>query len=219
MDRIYYLIIYLFVPYLITVFFHELAHSFVAIACKIKVEAFSIGFGKILIHKVIKGIDFRLSLLPFGGYCKLEGDNLENKTGWLTKSYSKKVFMLLAGVFINLVIALICYLINYKSIKIGLLVDIEYLKYLITEDGQVFVNLLKIYRPNFFLLQLGFINLFAFIFNILPFPGLDRGYIVLLPLEKILKDKFVSFLNITVKLGFAILMVLQVWIIHWRFFL
>lgn len=57
------------------IIFHELGHFIAAKIFKVKVESFSIGFGPILFHKMIKGTDFRLSLIPLGGYCGMKGEN------------------------------------------------------------------------------------------------------------------------------------------------
>lgn len=56
------------------VFFHELGHFIAARFFKVKVLSFSIGMGPVLFHKMIKGTDYRLSLLPLGGYCGMKGE-------------------------------------------------------------------------------------------------------------------------------------------------
>nr|MCR5289210.1 site-2 protease family protein [Treponema sp.] len=56
------------------VFFHELGHFIFAKVCGVVVESFSIGMGPVLLHKTIKGVDYRLSLLPIGGYCGMKGE-------------------------------------------------------------------------------------------------------------------------------------------------
>ena len=53
------------------IFFHELGHFLAARLCGVKVEAFSIFMGPVLLHKKICQTDYRLSLLPIGGYCLL----------------------------------------------------------------------------------------------------------------------------------------------------
>lgn len=55
------------------VFIHELGHFITAKICGVTVESFSIGMGPILLHKTIKGTDYRLSLIPLGGYCGMKG--------------------------------------------------------------------------------------------------------------------------------------------------
>ena len=59
----------------VIVFLHEGGHFLAAILCGVKVEAFSIGMGPVLLHKKIKNIDWRISLLPLGGYCSMKGEN------------------------------------------------------------------------------------------------------------------------------------------------
>lgn len=56
------------------VFVHELGHFLAARLCGVKVEAFSIGMGPVLFHKERRGTDWRVSLLPFGGYCAMKGE-------------------------------------------------------------------------------------------------------------------------------------------------
>lgn len=57
------------------VFFHELGHFQVARWCGIKVDVFSIGFGKVLLKCFDKhGTEWRISLLPLGGFVKFFGD-------------------------------------------------------------------------------------------------------------------------------------------------
>ena len=59
----------------IVVFFHELGHFLVARWCGVKVDAFSVGFGRELFGRTDKkGTRWRLSLIPLGGYVKFAGD-------------------------------------------------------------------------------------------------------------------------------------------------
>jgi len=56
------------------IIFHEFGHFIAAKLCGVKVESFSVGFGPILLHKKIRGTDWRLSLIPLGGYCGMKGE-------------------------------------------------------------------------------------------------------------------------------------------------
>ena len=59
----------------ILVFVHEWGHYIVARMCGVKVEVFSIGFGKELLGANDKnGTRWKLALIPLGGYVKLFGD-------------------------------------------------------------------------------------------------------------------------------------------------
>lgn len=207
--------IYCFVALLLTVVIHELAHMVVALLCGVKVEAFSIGFGKVLLHKKLWNIDFRLSLIPLGGYCKLDEDP---KTGWLTKRYSKKLAIILAGVTANLLLACICYSINYGSIRLGLFIDFKLIQYIFAKDYEGIYILTTIAQANMFLLQLGLINLISAVFNLIPFPCLDGGYIFLFWFEKLLKKNFAPFLSKITKIGFIVLIILQIILMYWIWF-
>ena len=59
----------------IMVLVHEFGHFAVAKLCGIRVEVFSIGFGKRLLGFRRGDTDYRLSVLPLGGYVKMAGDN------------------------------------------------------------------------------------------------------------------------------------------------
>ena len=57
----------------ILVFIHEFGHFIVAKACGVHVTVFSIGFGRRVWGFEHRGTDYRLSVLPFGGYVQMAG--------------------------------------------------------------------------------------------------------------------------------------------------
>src|SRR5215213_3491060 len=57
------------------VILHEFGHFIVAKMLGIRVETFSVGFGKRLWGRRWGTTDYRLSLIPLGGYVKLGGDD------------------------------------------------------------------------------------------------------------------------------------------------
>jgi len=59
----------------VLVFVHELGHFLIAKLLGVRVDAFSLGFPPKLIHKKIGDTDYRLSMIPLGGYVKLFGEN------------------------------------------------------------------------------------------------------------------------------------------------
>lgn len=98
------------------IFFHELGHFMAAKSLGVRVEIFSIGFGKALLEKEINHTKYRLSALPFGGYVKLKGqDDLNPKAELFEKdSYSvlsplQKIYILFAGPFFNFFLAFLLY--------------------------------------------------------------------------------------------------------------
>ena len=59
----------------VLIFIHELGHFLVAKACGVRVDVFSLGFPPKVLHKQIGETDYRLSIIPLGGYVKLLGEN------------------------------------------------------------------------------------------------------------------------------------------------
>lgn len=99
------------------IFFHELGHFLAAKSLKVKVETFSIGFGKALVQKEFAGTTYCLSALPLGGYVKLKGqDDLNpSKEVFEEGSYTilhplQKIYILLAGPFFNIFLAFLLYI-------------------------------------------------------------------------------------------------------------
>ncbi len=98
------------------IFIHELGHFTIARICGVKVEVFSIGFGKKLCFFKLFGTQFALSLIPLGGYVKLKGmDKEENGTNESThdsyaqKSPFQKLWILFGGAFFNFLFAILVY--------------------------------------------------------------------------------------------------------------
>lgn len=56
------------------VFVHELGHFVAARIARIEVEAFSIGWGKALFSRRRGATEYRIAVLPIGGYCKMKGE-------------------------------------------------------------------------------------------------------------------------------------------------
>jgi regulator of sigma E protease len=63
----------------VLVFIHELGHFLVAKACRIRVLAFSIGFGKALWQKKVGDTEYKISAIPFGGYVHMAGEHPEER--------------------------------------------------------------------------------------------------------------------------------------------
>ena len=65
----------------ILVFVHELGHFIAAKACKFKVLAFAIGFGRPLFKYKRGDTEYRINSIPFGGYVAMEGSAPEEEEG------------------------------------------------------------------------------------------------------------------------------------------
>ncbi|WQT21415.1 RIP metalloprotease RseP [Helicobacter pylori] len=97
------------------IFVHELGHFIIARICGVKVEVFSIGFGKKLCFFKLFGTQFALSLIPLGGYVKLKGMDKEDGTNetandsYAQKSPFQKLWILFGGAFFNFLFAILVY--------------------------------------------------------------------------------------------------------------
>jgi RIP metalloprotease RseP len=101
-----------------SIFIHEFGHYLAAKWRKLKIERFSIGFGPRLFGwKNKDGVDFRVSLLPLGGYVALPqladmgrmegGEEEEGKEAPLPPiTYADKVIVSVAGAVFNVIFAL-----------------------------------------------------------------------------------------------------------------
>ncbi|HEY2038945.1 MAG TPA: RIP metalloprotease RseP [Edaphobacter sp.] len=94
----------------IMVLVHEFGHFAVAKLCGIRVETFSIGFGKRLIGFRRGDTDYRLSLLPLGGYVKMAGDNPgeapTDPGDFNAHPRWQRMLVALAGPFANFILAI-----------------------------------------------------------------------------------------------------------------
>ena len=104
------------------ILFHEFGHFIAAKLFGVKVESFSVGFGPILLHRTVKGTDYRLSLIPLGGYCGMKGENdfrkameenLKEVNGEPDSLFGvhplKRAAIGFAGPFFNLIFAVFCF--------------------------------------------------------------------------------------------------------------
>jgi regulator of sigma E protease len=99
------------------IFFHELGHYLAARFFGVRVEVFSIGFGKKIISKKIGETQWSFSLIPLGGYIKMKGqdDSDPTKISYDDDSYGVKtpwqrIVISLAGPMANFILAFLLYL-------------------------------------------------------------------------------------------------------------
>ncbi|MCD6454623.1 MAG: RIP metalloprotease RseP [Candidatus Aminicenantes bacterium] len=100
-------IFWFLVLFTIIVIVHEFGHFATAKFLKIGVETFSIGFGPRLIGFKKRETDYRISLVPLGGYVKLMGE--EEPTGdprdFLSRPKWQKLLVLIMGPVMNVILA------------------------------------------------------------------------------------------------------------------
>jgi len=194
-----------------SIMLHEFGHLITALWFKVKVTAYSIGFGKVLLHKKWKKIDWRISLIPLGGYCELE-ERIGEPHSLAELSYSKQLIIILAGILMNLLIATICYWIQFRSFFMGFYFDLQIWKLLLTNNYDSISYLVYHLDLNPYILQCSILNIGLFITNLLPIPALDGGYIWLLPLQKKLSP--ITYKRI-IYFGILFLIISQVWLIYY----
>ncbi len=122
--------ILLFIILLISIIsIHEFGHYIAAKAFNVYVPEFSIGMGKALYQKKGKETTFSIRMLPIGGYCAIAQDvgtfdenidveykEVEKERTLAGISKWKKIIVLLAGVFMNLLLALVIMSMVYLNI-------------------------------------------------------------------------------------------------------
>ncbi|MBF0215607.1 MAG: RIP metalloprotease RseP [Candidatus Omnitrophica bacterium] len=98
---------------------HETGHLFAAKKAGIKVEVFSLGMGKKLIGMQIGETEYRLSLVPFGGYCKMAGEDPEDRKGNENEFGSKPVghrfWVIIAGSLMNYIFAFLLFWVIFMA--------------------------------------------------------------------------------------------------------
>ncbi|PIR23021.1 MAG: hypothetical protein COV44_04680 [Deltaproteobacteria bacterium CG11_big_fil_rev_8_21_14_0_20_45_16] len=102
--------------FFLLVFFHELGHFLMAKWVGIKVEKFSIGMGPAIFSFRKGETEYRLAILPLGGYVKMAGDDPskelseeERKRGFLAQRPPAKLLVVFGGPGFNLILPMFIY--------------------------------------------------------------------------------------------------------------
>lgn len=95
---------------MILVLVHEGGHFFAARALGVRVNEFAIGMGPVLLHKKRKNTEFSVRLIPIGGYVAMDEDSsadADDKAAFNNKPWWARTIILMAGPFMNFVLAVI----------------------------------------------------------------------------------------------------------------
>lgn len=103
------------------IFVHELGHFLAAKWAGVKVEVFSLGFGRRLFGFTRGETDYRISVLPLGGYVRMLGqaDDDPNQPptqdagDFRNKPPGKRFVILVAGVVMNLIFAAVAFVMAF----------------------------------------------------------------------------------------------------------
>lgn len=98
------------------IFIHEFGHYFMARKAGMRVETFSIGFGRPIFSWKFQGVSWQIGWLPFGGYVKIagtdtdkEGDLYQCPDGFFSKGPFARIKVAFMGPFINILFALLVF--------------------------------------------------------------------------------------------------------------
>lgn len=96
---------------------HEFGHFTAAKLCGVKVEEFAIGMGPALFKKQKGETVYALRILPIGGFCAMAGEDEESDDprAFTNQGFWKKIVILCAGSFMNLVLGIVLILIMYAG--------------------------------------------------------------------------------------------------------
>jgi regulator of sigma E protease len=101
------------------IFVHELGHFLAARLAGVRVEVFSLGFGPRLCGVAWRGTDFRLSLVPFGGFVMVAGQDPSDRrysareSLWAKPAGQRALFWS-GGVVMNVLVALVVFPIVFR---------------------------------------------------------------------------------------------------------
>ncbi len=104
------------------IFIHELGHYWMARRVGMKVEAFSIGFGRPIISWMRDGVRWQISWIPFGGFVKIAGMQKERgsepheiQDGFYSKTPWQRIQVSFLGPLVNIVFGLVLFAILWAS--------------------------------------------------------------------------------------------------------
>ena len=97
---------------------HEGGHCIVAKLCKVKVNEFAIGFGKVIWQKQGKETKYSLRMIPLGGFCSMEGEEqASDSEGSFSKaSVWKRIAIVVAGAAVNIIFGIIVYFVLVSTV-------------------------------------------------------------------------------------------------------
>ena len=209
------------------VLIHEGGHFLVAKLCKVKVNEFAIGFGPTIWRKQGKQTKYALRLIPLGGFVNMEGEEerSENEGSFSKASIPRRIAIVAAGGLVNIVFILIVCIkndVSYAFSATGRFAFsiVDSLKMLFTGNvsidqmvGPVGIGEIVAKTTDFaeFIYILAVVSISLGFTNLLPFPPLDGGKIVILLIEAIRRKPMSEKLEISIQMaGFALLIGLSI---------
>ena len=220
----------------VLVLIHEGGHFLVAKLFNIKVNEFAIGFGPKIFTKEKGETIYALRLIPLGGFVNLEGEEefSDAEGSFSNAPILKKIAIVAAGGLVNIIFGMIAYFIliaviaGFQSAFMNTIAYIgEVLKSLAelftgkiqTEQVTGIVGISNIVVSTSgikeYIYIISAISISLGVTNLLPFPPLDGGKILLYIIEGIRKKKLNEEIEFKIQaLGFSILIVLSIYVTY-----
>lgn len=100
------------------VLIHEGGHFLVAKLCKVKVNEFSIGFGKAIWKKRGKETLYSIRIIPLGGFVQMEGESedSQDKRAFANVSILKRIAIVSAGAIVNIFFGIFAYFLLVSTV-------------------------------------------------------------------------------------------------------
>ncbi len=215
---------------------HEFAHYAVARLCKVKVNEFSVGFGKKILQRKVDDTVYSLRLIPLGGYVNLKGLDERNSDpdSYTSVSIWKRMLIILAGSIANILFGIVTYFVLITilyGINTGLMATgnfffsiFESLKMLFTGEvgldqftGPIGISSIisETKAVTEFIYLLALVSLSLGVTNLLPIPPLDGFKFFLLLIEKIRRKPFGEKFEVNMQfLGFVLLLGLSIYVAY-----
>ena len=92
--------------FLVVIMIHEFGHFIMAKALGVRVNEYAIGFGPSIFKWKGKETQYSLRIIPFGGYCAMEGEDSESTDdrGFCNKAPWRRFLIIIAGAAFNLIL-------------------------------------------------------------------------------------------------------------------
>lgn len=93
---------------------HELGHLVAARLCRITITEAGLGWGPVMLSSRLRGMNYKLRLLPLGAYIKMDMVALQQRT------LLQQLFVLLAGIMVNLTLGTLAFGTFFGTINLAL---------------------------------------------------------------------------------------------------